>query len=99
MLVGRSDSAVRPRSENWIILLSAAVGVAVGVVVRAHFAASNAEGLRACVAAGTNPLYCRNTEDYPAVLQWAYALICGWSAFFAVWVTHTLRAHRWRNVW
>ncbi len=99
MMVGPSDRDVRPRSESWIILLSAAVGIIVGVVVRARFAALDAQGLRACIAAGTNPPYCRNTESYPTILQWTFALICGWSAFFAVWVTHTLRAHRWRNVW
>jgi hypothetical protein len=98
MMAGPLDPDVRPRSENWIILLSAAVSIVVGVVVHARFAQSNAEGLRACISAGINPLYCRNTEDYPAVLQWAYAVMCGWVAFFAVWVAHTLRAHPWRNV-
>jgi hypothetical protein len=99
VMAGPSDRTLRPRSESWIILLSAAVGIVVAAVVRTRLGQLNADGLRSCVSVGASPQYCRNTEDYPAVLQWAYAFLCGWGSFFAVWIVHTLRSHRWRNAW
>ncbi len=84
--------------DGWAIWLSAAAGLACCLVLRAHLADADARSLQACLAQGTNPLYCRNTEEYPAIFQWTYAVLAGWVAFFGLWIAYTLYPWVWQRL-
>ena len=91
-----------PARRSWmspdgaIVYCAAIVGLVVAAVLKVKLGQWNGAGVRACVSTGTTLDYCRNTEDYPTVLQCAYALIAGWTTFFAMWVVLTVQPRLWR---
>jgi hypothetical protein len=78
-------------SDGAIVYCAAIIGLVVAAVLKVKLGQWNEAGVRACVSTGTAAAYCRNTEPYPTVLQCAYALIAGWTTFFAAWFAFTMQ--------